>query len=68
MNSDHLLHLIESQNVQREKRVAVSEGFDIFRERGSSFSLRSRVIGPSDFFGSRRKVVPRSEDYVWAPV
>ena len=68
MNSDHLLHLIKSQNVQRAKRVAVSEGFDIFRERGSSFSLRSRTIRPSDFFGPRRKVAPRREDYAWALV
>ena len=34
----------------------------------SDFSLRSRPIGPSDFFGLRRKVVLRGEDYAWAPV
>ena len=42
--------------------------FFIFRKRGSDFSLRSRPIGPSDFFGTRRKVALRGEDYVWAPV
>ena len=31
--------------------------FWVFIERGSDFSLRSRVIGPSDFFGPRKKVV-----------
>ena len=33
-----------------------------------NFSLRSRAIGSSDFFGPRRKVALRGEDYVWAPV
>ena len=43
-------------------------GFMVFRERGSGFSLGFRSIGPSDFFGPRRKVVLRSEGFVWAPV
>ena len=34
----------------------------------SDFSLRSRAIGPSDFFGPRRKVVLHIEDYMWASV
>ena len=38
----------------------------IFSERVCNFSLRSRAIGPSDFFGARRKVVLRGEDYAWA--
>ena len=38
-------------------------GFVIFRERESAFSLRSRAIGPSDFFVARRKVALRGEDY-----
>ena len=42
--------------------------FEGFSERESAFSLRSRAIGPSDFFGQRRKVVLRDNDYVWAPV
>ena len=33
-----------------------------------NFSLRSRPIGQSDFFGPRRKVALRGEDYAWAPV
>ena len=33
-----------------------------------NFSLRSRPIGPSDFFGPRRKVSLRGEEYAWAPV
>ena len=40
----------------------------IFRERVCNFSLRSRTIGPSDFFGPRRKVVLRGEGNAWAPV
>ena len=34
----------------------------------SDFSLRSPAIGPSEFFGVRRKVVLRSEGNAWAPV
>ena len=34
----------------------------------SDFSLRSRPIGPSDFFGPRRKVALRGENYTLAPV
>ena len=33
-----------------------------------NFSLRSRAIGPSDFFGPRSKVVLRSEGFAWVPV
>ena len=33
-----------------------------------NFSLGFRVIGPSDFFGPRSKVVLHIEDYTWAPV
>ena len=39
-----------------------------FRERGSDFSLRSRAIGPSDFFRPRSKAVLRSEGFEWVPV
>ena len=42
--------------------------FWVFSERVSDFSLRSRAILPSDFFGPRRKVILRIEDNVWAPV
>ena len=37
-------------------------------ERESTFSLRSRLIRPSDFDEARRKVVLRGEDYAWAPI
>ena len=33
-----------------------------------NFSLRSQPIGLSDFFGPRRKVALRDEDYTWAPI
>ena len=34
----------------------------------SDLSLRSRVIGHLDFFGSRSKVVLHSEGFAWVPV
>ena len=40
--------------------------FWVFRERVIDFSLRSWAIGPSDFFGARRKVVLRGEGNAWA--
>ena len=40
----------------------------MFLERRSNFSLRSRAIGPSDFFGARMKAVLRGEDNTWTPV
>ena len=42
--------------------------FYVFRERVCNFSLRSRPIELSDFFGPRRKVALRGEDYAWASV
>ena len=33
-----------------------------------NFSIRSRTIGQSDFFGIRRKVAPLGEEQAWAPV
>ena len=42
--------------------------FWVFRVRGSDFSLRSRAIGSSEFFGARRKVVLRCEGKAWTPV
>ena len=32
-----------------------------------NFSLRSRSIGSSDFFGPRRKVALHNEDFAWTP-
>ena len=40
----------------------------MFLERRSNLSLRSRAIGPSDFFGARMKAVLRGEDNTWTPV
>ena len=65
INSVHLPQF-EDQNDSGWMGSAESElRFEIliFRERGSDFSLRSLAIGPSDFFGPRRKVALRGEDY-----
>ena len=51
-----------------ENGDAVGYRFEGFSERGSAFSLRSLTIGPSDFFGSRKKVALRGEGNTWAPV
>ena len=40
----------------------------VFRERVCDFSIRSRAIGSSDFVGTRRKAVLRSEGFAWVPV
>ena len=53
----------------RERENGCSSlGFSYSRERVCAFSLRLRAIRPSQFFGTRRKVVLRSEAYAWAPV
>ena len=39
-----------------------------FRERMTSFSIDSRLIRSSEFFGTRRKVALRIEAYAWAPI
>ena len=51
----------------REREFSLQKWW-IFSERVCSFSLRSWAIGPSDFFGPRRKVALRGEDYAWALV
>ena len=33
-----------------------------------NFSLGFQTIGPSDFFGTRSKVVLHSEGFAWVPV
>ena len=50
-----------------KQNFTVSLGF-AFRERVCDFSLKSRAIGRSDFDGTRRKAVLRSEGNAWAPV
>ena len=39
-----------------------------FRERVCNFSLRSRAIGPSEFFGPRSKAVLHSKGFAWVSV
>ena len=41
--------------------------FDIFRERECDFFLGLRAIRPSEFVGTRGKVVLLSEGFVWVP-
>ena len=53
--------------MRERETFTVSLVFDS-NERVSDFSLRSRAIGPSDFFGARRKVVLRGEGNAWASV
>ena len=40
----------------------------VFRERGSTFSLKFPVIGPSDSGEARSKVALHGKDYKWVPV
>ena len=40
----------------------------VFRERGSTFSLRFPAIGPSDPDEARSKVALHGKDYAWVPV
>ena len=53
--------------MRERKTFTVSLGFDS-SERVSDFSLRSRAIGQSDFFGSGSKAVLCSEGFAWVPV
>ena len=53
--------------MQGRKGIAALRFFFLFSsERVSDFSLRSRAIEPSDFFGIRRKVALHGKDYAWA--
>ena len=67
-NSDHLLSSKAKRKPAGEGGNLQRLGFWVFSERLSDFSLRSRAIGPSDFFGTRRKVSLRGEDNAWATV
>ena len=68
MNSVCLLHMRKGQNVNKKKKDLQKAFFFIFREIERDFPLRFRAIGPSEFFGARRKVVLRGEDNAWTPV
>ena len=67
----HLLHLnTKTKNVNHKRGDAVAhinENGVFSRERESSFSLRSREIGPLDFDGVRRENVLRGAGYAWTP-
>ena len=52
----------------KEERNMQRLGFLFSSERVTDFSLRSRAIGPSDFFGPRSKAVLRSEGFAWVPM
>ena len=67
LNSGLLLQR-ETKTVQRINEVQKARFFYFFRDRVCNFSLRSRSIGPSDFFGPRKKVVLHGEGNAWAPV
>ena len=43
-------------------------GFEIFRERESTFSLGFRPFGPSVLDGARSKVFLRGEGYAGTPI
>ena len=58
----------EAKTWERKKIRCSGYGVFEFRERMCAFSLDSRAIRPSEFFGTRRKVVLRGEAYAWAPV
>ena len=53
----------------RERHFYGSElRFFYFRESVCIFSLKSWEVGPSEFFGPRRKAALLSEGNAWAPV
>ena len=58
----------KKRGLQRERGSGCENGYGVgFRERRSSFSLRSRAIGPLDFDGARRENVLRGAGYTWTP-
>ena len=67
-NNDHLLSSKAKRKRAGEGGKLQRLGFWVFSERVSDFSLRSRAIGSSEFFGVGRKVALRDEDNAWAPV
>ena len=52
--------------LEREKEGEIKE--EIFRERGSNFSLNFPVIGPSVFGEARSKVTSHGKGYAWVLV
>ena len=56
----------EKQNRERKKERERKE--DIFRERGSNFSLNFSAIGPSVSGETKAKLLPHGKGYAWVPV
>ena len=54
--------------MRERKNRCSSLGFSYSRERVCAFSLRLRVIQPSEFVETRRKVVLRDKGNTWAPI
>ena len=54
--------------MRKRRKGCNSLGFSYSRERVCAFSLRLRAIRPSEFIGTRRKVVLRGEGNAWAPI
>ena len=63
----HLLHLNKRENVKGECSRWRNKKWSFSSVRRSSFSLRSRAIGPLDFDGARRENVLRGAGYAWTP-
>ena len=53
------------RETNREREI---EKGRIFRERGSTFSLKFPAIGTSVSDRTRSKVAPHGKDYTWVPV
>ena len=53
------------RETNREREI---EKERVFRERGSTFSLKFPAIGPSVSGRTRRKVAPHGKDNTWVPV
>ena len=53
---------------KKEKKYPVASNLIFFSERESSFSLRSQLIRPSDFFRPKSKASLRDKSFAWAPV
>ena len=69
MTKDEHVHLLQrGKNGHNAGELRQWLDFFIFSERGSGFSLGFRPAGPSVFYGARRKIAIRGEDYAWAPI
>ena len=62
------LHGKEGKREGETNRERESEEERVFRERGSTFSLKFPAIGPSVSGEARSKVSLHGKDYTWVPV